>query len=152
MKLTRELIVECQTPAGSWNRHQLKLLGVPWPPVHGWIDRIIGKEISESDYDSVKRLASMPAKERRAADKSAKMTMKEIHEATGYIATRWSEPFDTNVESVRAKLQHRMETGLRKYGVTTERTDLSRKQWLIHAQEEALDLAVYLEKLIQQEP
>lgn len=59
---------------------------------------------------------------------------------------------DKNVESVRTKLQQRMETGLRKYGVTTERTDLSRKQWLIHAQEEALDLAVYLENLIQQEP
>ena len=30
-----------------------------------------------------------------------------------------------------------------------ERTDLSELDWLIHAQEEAMDLAIYLEKLIQ---
>lgn len=57
---------------------------------------------------------------------------------------------DANVESVRAKLLSRCRVGFRKYGVTTEREDLSRKQWLIHAQEEALDLAVYLERLIQE--
>ncbi len=32
-----------------------------------------------------------------------------------------------------------------------QRTDLSRLDWLRHAQEEAMDLAVYLEKLIQLE-
>ena len=30
-----------------------------------------------------------------------------------------------------------------------ERTDLSELEWLVHAQEEAMDLAIYLEKLIQ---
>lgn len=61
-------------------------------------------------------------------------------------------PTDKNVESVRAKLHERMLRGLSKYGVTTERTDYSRKDWLVEAQNEALDLAVYLEKLIQMEP
>ena len=32
-----------------------------------------------------------------------------------------------------------------------ERDDLSRLEWLKHAQEEAMDLAVYLQKLIQME-
>jgi hypothetical protein len=32
-----------------------------------------------------------------------------------------------------------------------ERTDLSRLEWLKHAQEEAMDLAVYLQKLIDLE-
>lgn len=59
---------------------------------------------------------------------------------------------DKNVESVRAKLHERMLRGLSKYGVTTERTDYSRKDWLVEAQNEALDLAVYIEKLIQMEP
>lgn len=54
-------------------------------------------------------------------------------------------------DAVAAKLQERAEAGLVKYGVTMERTDLSRLDWLIHAQEEAMDLAVYLEKLIQDE-
>jgi len=58
---------------------------------------------------------------------------------------------DANVERVREKLRRRAEIGMRKYGVTTERKDLTRKQWLIHAQEEALDMAVYLEQLIQLE-
>jgi|LWDU01.1.fsa_nt_gi phage FluMu protein Com len=31
---------------------------------------------------------------------------------------------------------------------TMERNDLSNEEWLIHAQEEAMDLAVYLQKLI----
>lgn len=56
---------------------------------------------------------------------------------------------DANVEFVRKKLFDRAELGLRKYGVTTERHDLSDLQWLIHAQEEAMDLAVYLERIIQ---
>jgi hypothetical protein len=61
------------------------------------------------------------------------------------------QPTDSNVESVREKLRQRSETGIRKYGVTTDRTDLSRLDWLRHAQEEALDLAVYLERLIREE-
>ena len=32
-----------------------------------------------------------------------------------------------------------------------ERTDLSRADWLRHAQEEALDLAIYLERLLREE-
>lgn len=58
---------------------------------------------------------------------------------------------DPHVESVRAKLAERSAVGIAKYGTTTARTDLSRVQWLIHAQEEALDLAVYLQRLIVDE-
>lgn len=53
--------------------------------------------------------------------------------------------------TVADKLQKRSAAGLAKYGVTMERTDLSRLDWLIHAQEEAMDLAVYLERLIRDE-
>ena len=59
---------------------------------------------------------------------------------------------DKNVEVVREKLRSRAEIGLAKYGVTTEREDLTRKQWPIRAQEESLDLAVYLQRLISEEP
>lgn len=54
-------------------------------------------------------------------------------------------------ESVVEKIRERRELGLVKYGVGMERTDLSRLEWLRHAQAEAMDLAVYLEKLIQEE-
>lgn len=58
---------------------------------------------------------------------------------------------DANVENVRRKLAARAEMGLKKYGVTTERTDLTTLDWLNHAQQEAMDMCVYLERLIQDE-
>ena len=56
---------------------------------------------------------------------------------------------DRNVEAVRARLLQRSKVGILKYGTTTERTDWSSLDRLRHAQEEALDLAVYLEAEIQ---
>lgn len=41
----------------------------------------------------------------------------------------------------------RSETGRRKYGETMMREDLDVLDWVRHAQEEALDCAVYLERL-----
>ncbi len=54
---------------------------------------------------------------------------------------------DKNVENVVKQLRDREEEGLLKYGVTTERTDLSPLQWLQHLQEELMDASVYIEKL-----
>lgn len=58
---------------------------------------------------------------------------------------------DLIVERVRTKLYQRSQAGITKYGTTMERIDLSRLDWLRHAQEELLDGAVYLERLIQDE-
>jgi hypothetical protein len=55
---------------------------------------------------------------------------------------------DAIVEAVRAKLRERSARGLSKYGVTVEGAALSEREWLIHAQEEAMDLAIYLEKCL----
>ena len=52
-------------------------------------------------------------------------------------------------DEVCRKIQERAEFGLKKYGVTLERDDLSDLEWLIHAQEEAMDFCNYLEVLIQ---
>jgi len=54
-------------------------------------------------------------------------------------------------DSVCEKIQQRAEFGLKKYGVTLERKDLTKLDWLIHAQEEAMDFCGYLEVLIQAE-
>lgn len=54
---------------------------------------------------------------------------------------------DKNVEAVRQALYERMERGYKKYGVTTERTDIDLAGWLQHLQEELLDAAVYIERL-----
>ena len=54
---------------------------------------------------------------------------------------------DLNVEKVCAQLQDREQRGLLKYGVNTERDDLSTLEWLQHLQEELMDGCVYIEKL-----
>jgi hypothetical protein len=43
----------------------------------------------------------------------------------------------------------REEKGLKEYGTTMDRTDLTEIEWLQHAYEEALDLSIYLKKLIK---
>lgn len=54
---------------------------------------------------------------------------------------------DANVEAVRTMLIERSVLGLAKYGTTTERKDLSGRDWLQHLQEELLDAAVYVQAL-----
>ena len=43
----------------------------------------------------------------------------------------------------------REEKGIKEYGTTMDRTDLSEIDWLQHAYEESLDLSIYLKKLIK---
>lgn len=55
---------------------------------------------------------------------------------------------DNVVNSVVRKYKQRSEVGINKYGVTLDRDDLSTLEWLQHAQEEAMDLSLYLEKIM----
>ena len=55
------------------------------------------------------------------------------------------EYIDKNVKAVVGKMKSRMEFGFRKYGVTTERTDLDLLDWVTHTQEELMDTLIYLE-------
>ena len=54
-------------------------------------------------------------------------------------------------DKVIKKINDRAALGKNKYNTTMEREDLSRLDWLKHAQEEAMDLAIYLQKLIDEE-
>jgi hypothetical protein len=51
-------------------------------------------------------------------------------------------------EQVINKIRERAEVGKNKYGVTMERTDLNTLEWLVHLQEELMDAAVYVERLL----
>ena len=57
---------------------------------------------------------------------------------------------DPIVEAVRADLERRAELGLRKYGCTVADAPLPLREWLQHAYEEALDLAVYLRRAMRE--
>ena len=54
---------------------------------------------------------------------------------------------DKNVLNVMARFKERSEAGIKKYQATLERTDLTTLEWLTHAQEEAMDFVLYLERL-----
>lgn len=54
---------------------------------------------------------------------------------------------DKIVQAVIDKLSSRSETGIRKYGVTMDRGDLSFAEWMQHLQEELMDAIIYIEKL-----
>lgn len=51
---------------------------------------------------------------------------------------------------VCSAILQRAACGLAKYGVTVERHDLSIVDWLRHLQEELLDAAVYVERIIDE--
>jgi hypothetical protein len=51
------------------------------------------------------------------------------------------------LESLVARFKKREEFGLAKYGTTMDRKDLSGIAWAVHAQEEAMDLCLYLERV-----
>ena len=53
-------------------------------------------------------------------------------------------------KAVADRILRRSKAGLRKYGVSMERTDLTLIEWLQHLQEEMMDACVYLEKIKQE--
>jgi len=54
---------------------------------------------------------------------------------------------DSIVESVIQQFKERSDVGIEKYVVTLDRNDLSTLEWINHAQQEAMDFVLYLEKL-----
>ena len=54
---------------------------------------------------------------------------------------------DPIVNSVIDKYITRSEEGMKKYGVPLTRSDLELLDWINHAQEEAMDLTLYLERI-----
>jgi len=54
---------------------------------------------------------------------------------------------DQIVLRVLSRFAERSQVGINKYKTTLERTDLSTLEWLTHAQEEAMDFVLYLERL-----
>lgn len=52
-------------------------------------------------------------------------------------------------DAVCEKIKTRADFDLNKYGVTMMRDDLSPADWIQHAQDEAMDLCVYLQKILE---
>ena len=57
---------------------------------------------------------------------------------------------DSIVDSILNKFIDRAEMGFNKYNNTLDRKDLSKVEWINHAQEELMDGILYLERLKQE--
>jgi len=53
-------------------------------------------------------------------------------------------------DKVVGKILDRAAFGKEKYGVTVERTDVDLFGWLTHLQEELMDAAVYVERIMEE--
>lgn len=49
--VTLKEINAAKTPKGGWTKAQLAIWGVPWPPVSGWIERLVnGEEFPKEQF------------------------------------------------------------------------------------------------------
>ena len=65
MKLTEQIIHSAGTNGIGFNFHQLYVLGVQWPPKHGWIQDLVGKEVTDEVWRLVLSLKGKRRSERR---------------------------------------------------------------------------------------
>ena len=71
---------------------------------------------------------------------------------TSTVELKQVELCDTIVNSVVEKFIERSNLGMKKYGTTLDRTDLSPEEWANHMQEELMDAILYLERLRREFP
>lgn len=54
----------------------------------------------------------------------------------------------TGIEAIVCQeIARRQQLGIKKYGITVESNNLTLMEWVRHAKEEALDMAIYLAKI-----
>lgn len=51
VRLTRDLLHAGKTGGGGFNRKQIEALGLRYPPMKGWLSRLIGKTITRERYE-----------------------------------------------------------------------------------------------------
>lgn len=56
--VTRELLETLRTPAGGFTRATVQALGVAWPLVSGWMDRLEGTPISDKQLRDAERASA----------------------------------------------------------------------------------------------
>ena len=54
---------------------------------------------------------------------------------------------DKIVQEIKDKFEKRSQLGIKKYGTTLERDDLSAEEWVNHLQDELMDAILYLQRL-----
>lgn len=65
MTLTKQILHSAGTQGMGFNRAQLSLLGVSYPPKKGWLNALVGAEISDDTWKTVIRLRGIKRKAER---------------------------------------------------------------------------------------
>lgn len=63
--LSHRCLHEAASNNGGWNKAQLALLGIEWPPVQGWLRSLVGKEVSDQTWGQVMALRGVKPKEQK---------------------------------------------------------------------------------------
>ena len=75
-------------------------------------------------------------------------TLQEEPMQIGLFNTTIGDIMSAIEDNVCKKIKARSDEGKKKYGGTMEEEILSMREWLVHLQEELMDAAVYVEKLL----
>jgi len=49
MKVTKAWLIDHRTIKGSWTKKQAIILGMDWPLKKGWMQQVIGREITDAE-------------------------------------------------------------------------------------------------------
>lgn len=92
MILTRENIKAGGTSQCGFSRRQLALLGVHWPPMKGWLSRLVGTRIEDYQYRQFVSLRKIKPKQSTLTleIKSTRKCSKCLTN-TAYMETDWCE-------------------------------------------------------------
>lgn len=92
--LTAEMIEALATPKGGYNSKTLHRLGVAWPPVSGWKDRLIGTDISDQAYRDAQRASGNDTKLPKATPKKPPPRRAAAGVIIAWLKAHWAEVID----------------------------------------------------------
>lgn len=72
--VTSDLIDSGRCAAGGWNKHQLAILGVKWPPPTGWKARAVGRNITTAESIRFAALRGDPSMRKAAGETPKKLS------------------------------------------------------------------------------
>lgn len=52
MVVTKDFLMTYRTDNGAWTSAQLRILGIDWPPISGWMQRVVGIELSDIEAEA----------------------------------------------------------------------------------------------------
>ncbi len=84
MEITNEWLHKHCSRGTAWTAAQFKVLGILWPPYHGWKRDVLGRELSEDEAQAFASAALVIGK------KTAKKRRREARQAQDDLTSDWA--------------------------------------------------------------